>query len=278
MNKILEIIKNFRKFVKAGGFIKVTLQNVINTAQHKGKVALITGGTSGFGLAIAKKLVEGGASVVITGRNKDKIDAALKEIKSPNAKGLIWNMTDFNSEHDKFNEAVALFGKLDIAVNNAGIWLATNWDNVTEEEWDNILDINTKGMYFICREEAKYFKQSQNVNKIINITSMEGVLPGFAPYWASKWACNGLTKGLAKELISSNTIVNAIAPGPAKTNLNKNFFIGQDGNSYNSDTRSMTGRVIETDEVASLVSFLASDSANSIIGQIIVIDGGITLR
>ncbi len=278
MKNIVEVIRNFRKFVKTGGVIKVTVSNVINSEQHKGKVAMVTGATSGFGLAIAKKLIADGAQVVITGRSQEKLASALSEINSENAKGIIWDLTDFSAMPQKFQEVVTQFGKIDIAVNNAGIWVATNWKDVTEEEWNKIIDTNAKALFFACREEGKYFQQSKSVNKIINITSMEGLLAGFAPYWASKWAANGLTKGLAASLISSNTIVNAVAPGPAKTNLNKEIFKGQEGNSFNPDSRSKTGRMVETEEVASLVSFLTSDAANSIVGQIIAIDGGITLK
>lgn len=106
---------------------------------------------------------------------------------------------------------------------------------------------------------------------------MEGVLGGFGPYYASKWAANGLTKGMAKTFANNGIIVNAIAPGPAKTNINIEYFKGQTDNYYNPDPRTKTGRMVLVEEVAGLAAFLATDQANSIIGQVIVVDGGISL-
>jgi len=107
---------------------------------------------------------------------------------------------------------------------------------------------------------------------------MEGTLAGFGPYYASKWGANGLTQGMAKELAAHNIIVNAIAPGPVKTNINANYFKGQEDSQYNPDSRSLTGRMVLTEEIAGLASYLASDISNSIIGQVIIMDGGISLR
>ena len=129
----------------------------------------------------------------------------------------------------------------------------------------------------MCQTEASVLQKSATFKKIINITSMEGVLGGFGPYYASKWAANGLTKGMAKTFANNGIIVNAIAPGPAKTNINIEYFKGQTDNYYNPDPRTKTGRMVLVEEVAGLAAFLATDQANSIIGQVIVVDGGISL-
>lgn len=276
--KIIGEIKNIRKYMKHGGVVKVTNIYTDRSELFAGKVALVTGATSGIGMAIAKKLLCEGASVVITGRSQKKLDNALEELNSNRVKGLLWDLTAYTEARMLFNKAVTLFGKIDIAVNNAGVYSWKSSKDVTVDDWDAIINTNLKGFFFLCQVESEYFKQIKSVNKIINITSMEGVLAGFGPYYASKWGVNGLTQGMAKELASYNTIVNAIAPGPVKTNINADYFKGQEDSQYNPDSRSLTGRMVLLEEIASLASYLASDISNSIIGQVIVMDGGISLR
>ena len=113
-----------------------------------------------------------------------------------------------------------------------------------------------------------------SASKIINITSIEGIRGGFGPYYASKWGANGITRGMAKELTKRNVIVNAIAPGMAITNINPN--LPKDGNlnlPYN-----LTKRFVTVEEIAETTCFLASDAADSIVGQVIVVDGGMSLN
>lgn len=278
VKKINTYCKNIIKIINYGGIVNILFTKVVNEQSLSGKVALITGGSSGFGFAIADQFLANGAKVIITGRNKAKLNEAITKLNSKNVKGIVWDISNTSIAKEKLAEAIAIFSQLDIAVNNAGVWSGESWSNVSENEWNKIMDVNAKGLFFICQAEGEYFKSVSTLNKIINITSMEGVVAGFGPYYASKWAANGLTKGIAKELIRFNVIVNAIAPGPAKTNLNREFFKGQEDNYYNPDSRSRTGRMVLVEEIAGLACFLASDSANSIIGQVIVSDGGISLN
>lgn len=277
IKKIITFLSNVKKIITFGGVVNINFSSVESKDSLKGKVALITGGTSGFGFAIAKQYLTNGARVIITGRSEEKVKVALKNLDSPNVKGIILDICDLGSIHDKFSEAFDVFGKIDIVVNNAGIWTGKAWNEIEESDWDIILDTNTKALFFMLQAEVKALKGTNSLKKIINITSMEGVLGGFGPYYASKWAANGLTKGIAKEFVKQGILVNAIAPGPAKTNLNTQYFIGQEDNYYNPDSRSKTGRMVLVEEVAGLAAFLASDQANSIVGQVIVVDGGISL-
>lgn len=245
-----------------------------NSEFLSGKVALVTGGSSGFGFAIAKRFLESGAKVVITGRNKEKLEKAEKDLASTNVKGLVWDLCDIAIAKSKYAEASSLFGAIDIAVNNAGVWTPKSWTNIQESDWDNILDTNLKGLFFICQAESEAMSADVNrMNKIINITSIEGVRGGYGPYYASKWGANGLTRGMAKALTSKNVVVNAIAPGMGITDINPNLL--KDGNLA---LDNLNGRFVAVEEIAELALFLASDASNSIVGQVIVIDGGMALN
>lgn len=268
---------NVKKVLTHGGVVNIQFHNVTSTDSLHGKIALVTGATSGFGLAIARQFVANGAKVVITGRSESKLSNAIAEINSSDVKGIIWDICDIDSAESNIAKAISLFGGLDIVVNNAGVWTGKPWNEITERDWDDINNTNSKALFFMCQSEANILRCSGSIKKIINITSMEGILGGFGPYYASKWAANGLTKGMAKEFAKQGIIVNAIAPGPSKKNINSEFFEGQEGNYYNPDSRTKTGRMVLVDEVAGLAAYLASDIANSIIGQVIVIDGGISL-
>lgn len=275
---ILQKLAAFKRFMSSGGVVHVHNNFVKETEKLKGKVVLVTGATSGFGLAIAKQLLSDGAFVVITGRRQEKLDNAIFELNSQKVKGILWDLNNYFQAKEKLSEVISQFGKLDIAINNAGVWTGKSSKDITEEDWNRIVDTNLKGLFFIAQAEADYFKQCKDINKIINITSMEGVLAGFGPYYASKWGANGITKGMAKELTKYNVIVNAIAPGPAKTNINTEYFKGQEDSQYNPDSRSFTGRMILVEEVAGLASYLCSDISNSMVGQVLVIDGGISIH
>lgn len=240
----------------------------------EGKVVLVTGGTSGFGFAMAKRFLECGAKVIITGRNEQKLKAAVDILGSENLRGILWDISNTEIASKKYTEVCSLFGPVDVAINNAGVWTPINWKEISEVEWNNIIDINLKGLFFICKVEAENMDNNQSkVKKIVNITSIEGIRSGFGPYWASKWGANGLTKGLAKLLTPKNIIVNAIAPGMAITDINPN--LPKDGNLA---LNNLNGRFVAVEEVAELALFLASDASNSIVGQVISIDGGMSLN
>lgn len=238
------------------------------------KVALITGGSSGFGYAIARRFLECGASVIITGRNEAKLNKALERLNSEHVKGLVWDISNTSLATSKYQEASSFFGPIDIAVNNAGVWMPQSWKDITSDEWDKIVDTNLKGLFFICQTEASVMAlDTSKVHKIINITSIEGIRSGFGSYSASKWGANGLSRGMAKELTGKNIIVNAIAPGMGLTDINPK--LPKDGNL---SLNNLNGRYVTVDEVAELALFLASSASNSIVGQVIAIDGGMSLN
>jgi NAD(P)-dependent dehydrogenase (short-subunit alcohol dehydrogenase family) len=273
--KWINYFKNTIKYIRRGGVIYTTVTQVNHEDSLKNKKILITGGGSGFGFAIAKKFLSEGALVLITGRNQFKLEKALKDLNSVNVFGLVWDISDISIVKGRLTDATRILNGLDIVINKAGVWTPKHWKQISETEWDDILNINLKGLFFMCQSEAEILRRNKSTGKIINITSIEGIRGGFGPYYASKWGANGLTKGLAKELIEDDIIVNAIAPGMAITDINPSLPKNVEDNAYCPQHR--TKRYVLVEEVAELASFLASDSANSIVGQVIAIDGGWTL-
>jgi NAD(P)-dependent dehydrogenase (short-subunit alcohol dehydrogenase family) len=239
------------------------------------KVVLVTGGSSGFGFAIAKRFLNYGAKVIITGRNELKLKESVKLLGKERVSYLVWDLCEYYVAKQKMAEANTIYGPINVAVNNAGVWTPKNWKDIDEAEWDKILDTNLKGLFFICQAEGELMSNTNtSASKIINITSIEGVRGGFGPYFASKWGANGITRGMAKTFIKKNIVVNAIAPGMGITNINPN--LPKDGNL--SLEGNLNGRFVTVEEIAETACFLASDAASSIVGQVIVVDGGMALN
>ncbi|MDZ5253313.1 3-oxoacyl-[acyl-carrier-protein] reductase [Clostridium sp. LIBA-8841] len=244
----------------------------------KDKVAVVTGGTRGIGRAIALKLADNGANIVINYRNSDKeaeeLKAILEEkgVKVLTVKCDISNFEDSKKLIDKCKEE---FGKIDILINNAGITKDTLIMRMKEEDFDSVIDVNLKGT-FNCAKHASAIMLKQKFGKIINMTSVVGITgnAGQSNYAASKAGVIGLTKSLARELGSRGITVNAVAPG----------FINTDMTSVLSDKVKEEAikniplkKLGNPEDIANLVGFLASDAANYITGQVINVDGGMVM-
>ena len=260
---------------RAGGVVYVNVKQVLPSEQFTGKKVLITGGSSGFGFQMAKDFIAQGAEVMITGRNPQKLGEAKDKINNARLYTIVWDQCDCSNIINKLNEVISELGGLDIAINNAGVWNNTDWHTVDESEYDKIVDINTKGLYFLCKAEVEYFRKNNVPAKIINITSVEGNRPAFLPYGISKWGARCLTEGLAKEVAQFGIQVNAIAPGVALTDINMQLKQFQKDNFYFPPHRS--GRFTAVEEISNLAMFLASDQASNIVGQTIAVDGGWTI-
>ncbi|GAA4712857.1 3-oxoacyl-[acyl-carrier-protein] reductase [Brevibacillus fulvus] len=240
-----------------------------------GKTALVTGASRGIGRAIALRLAEAGADVVINyaGSEAAAAETAAK-VKEMGREALIVRANVANGEevNEMFKAALDRFGKIDILVNNAGITRDNLIMRMKEEEWDEVINTNLKGV-FNCIKAATRPMMKQRSGKIINITSVVGVLgnPGQANYVAAKAGVIGLTKTSARELASRGITVNAIAPG----------FIATDMTDQLSEelksamlTQIPLGRLGQAEEIAQVVCFLASPAADYMTGQTLHVDGG----
>jgi len=241
------------------------------------KVAIITGGTRGIGLAIAHAFAAAGAKVVIASRKQENVDAALVSFNTPD--GAVLGMAAHTGSQESVQALVAhtveVFGGVDILVNNA----ATNPHfgpilTAEESHWDKILDVNVKGYFRMIKTCAPQM-QERGGGKIINMASIAGEipLPGMGVYSVSKAAVIMLTKALAVELAPMNIQVNAIAPGLVKTRFSAALWRNQQ--IYQAIARTIPqGRMAEPEEVAGIALYLASPASDFTTGATIVVDGG----
>ncbi len=246
--------------------------------QLKGKTAVITGSGRGIGKAIALKLAQMGANIVLNDiPASDTVDSTAEEFRREGY-NVIVTKGDVRNENDveaMFKAAMDAFGRVDILVNNAGITRDMLMIRMSEKDWDDVLDINLKGA-FLCTRAAAKIMIRQKSGKIINISSVAGVMgnPGQANYSASKAGLIGLTKTTAKELASRGITCNAVAPGIIKSNMTDVLPEKVKENYLKSIP---LGRFGTPEDVADVVGFLASDASNYVTGQVIHIDGGLVM-
>jgi 3-oxoacyl-[acyl-carrier protein] reductase len=242
----------------------------------KGKAALITGASKGIGRAIAIELANQGILVALNYSNNDNCALETLELIKKNngyAKLFKYDVSNYHSAELLVKEVINSFGRLDIVINNAGISKVGLFIDMTEEDWDSTMNVNIKGVFNVTHSAVKHMVSMKSGN-IINISSIWGNVGASCEviYSASKGAINSFTKALAKELAPSNIRVNAIAPGVIETGMNQ--WLGQDEKRALEDEIPM-GRFGTPEEVAKLTSFLCSDEAKYLTGQIITIDGGL---
>ena len=244
----------------------------------EGKVALVTGGSRGIGLEIAKKLLEEKATVVICGRKKENLDAAAAALG--NSSGLRTVAAHIAKEEDVarlFGSILDEFSGIDILVNNVGMNLLTASAADTEvSQWQKIIETNLTGTFLCSRRAASIMKQRKK-GKIISLSSIAGrkAAPGMGIYGIAKAGVEMLTRVLAAELALYNIQVNAVAPGMVRTDFSKPFWSNKDIHDQIVKGIPM-GRIAEPAEVVHPVLFLASAGADYITGQTLVVDGGST--
>lgn len=270
-------ISNLKKFITTGGVVYANISVVAPNQILAGKTIFISGGTSGIGLGIAKMFLQEGGKVIISGRFEQNLLDTKEKINNPNLYTIKWDISDEKICAEKIQTIVKKVGHIDVFVNNAGVYDSASWDYVTPEMYDKVVDTNQRGLFFMCQAEGKYFVENNREGKIINITSIAGILTGFNPYNVSKWGTTCITRGLAKELVHKGVLVNAIAPGNVVTNIHSGVRGKKvEDNAYTN--QHPTGRYTLVEEVASLALYLASDASNNVVGQVIAIDGGWTLN
>jgi 3-oxoacyl-[acyl-carrier protein] reductase len=246
-------------------------------AKLANKVALVTGASKGIGADIAKSLAAEGASVVVNySSSKDGADKVVAEIKSAGGKAVAVQ-GDFSKEADitkVFAETKKAFGRLDTVVNNAGVYEFSPLENVTEEQFHKMFNLNVLGVILSSKEAAKYF--GSEGGSIINIGSAVSSLnvPTASVYTATKAAVDSVTRVLAKELGPKKIRVNSVNPGMIETEgTHSAGFMGSDFEKF-AVSQTPLGRIGQTKDVSPIVVFLASDDARWVTGELILASGG----
>lgn len=241
----------------------------------EGKVAIVTGGGRGIGRAIVLDLAANGADVVFTYRSNaaaaEEVADRVKEL-GRRVLAVQTDVSDFAAAQAVVNRVMDEFGRLDILVNNAGVNRdAVIW-KMTEEEWDEVVNTDLKGCFNYIRAVVPIFR-AQNAGKIVNITSINGLRGKFGQtnYSAAKAGVIGLTKALARELGRSNINVNAVAPGLIETDMVKE---APEKVKEMALAEILLGRLGKPEEVAYVVTFLCTEKARHITGEVIKVDGG----
>ena len=241
---------------------------------HLQRIAIITGGTSGLGLAMAKKFVEKGILTIVTGRDESKLKET-KELLGELCVPLKMDIMELERIPAHIKEITQKFGRIDILVNNAGINLKKELTSVTDEEFQRILLTNLTCVFAISREVSKVMI-AQKKGYIINISSMAAHygLPKVVAYSASKAAIEGMTRSMAVELSPQGILVNCIAPGFIKTNMSSTALDSDPERKRRVLERTPMGKLGLPEDVANTACFLVSDENKFITGAVIPVDGG----
>jgi glucose 1-dehydrogenase len=245
----------------------------------EGKVALVTGSSQGIGQAIAERLAQEGADIIIDYRSHPEgAEETLKKVEATGRKGLIVkaDLSIVSEVRKMIDSGIQHFGKLDILVNNAGIEKNASFWEVTEADYDNVLNVNLKGVFFATQAIVQHLMETKRTGKIINISSVHEELPfpHFTSYCASKGGVKMMMRNLAIELGPKGITINNVAPGAIETPINTKLL--NDSEKLGGLLKNIPlGRLGKPSDVAGLVAFLASSDADYITGTTFFVDGGL---
>jgi len=242
----------------------------------QGKVALVTGASSGFGAHFSRQLAARGAAVVVCARRVDRLEALVTEIEAAGGRAMAaaMDVTDRASVEAGFDAAEQAFGTVTVVANNAGVAETKAALEIDEAGWDYVMDANLKAVWSVAQTAAQRMVAARTSGSIVNIASILGLAvgPGLSTYAISKAGVVQLTKALALEFSRANIRVNAICPGYFVTEMNQAFFASEKGKAYIKTTP--TRRTGQMDEMTAPFMLLASDAGAFINGVALPVDGG----
>ena len=244
----------------------------------KGRRALVTGSSQGIGLALARGLAEHGATLVLNGRDRSKLEAAAAALRD--AGHLVdvadFDVTDAEAVKDGVDQIEREVGAIDILVNNAGMQFRAPLEDFPAERWEQLLKTNVSSVFYVGQAVARHMI-GRGAGKIINIASVQSELarPSIAPYTATKGAVKNLTRGMCTDWAKYGLQVNAIAPGYFKTPLNQALVDSAEFSSW-LEKRTPAARWGEVEELVGAAVFLASNASSFVNGHTLYVDGGIT--
>jgi 3-oxoacyl-[acyl-carrier protein] reductase len=241
-----------------------------------GRVAIVTGGGGGLGSGICPALAAAGATVVVAGRTREKLDRVAADVNATGGQAIAVevDIADASSVTAMTERVLSELGGIDILVNNAAVYHRKPWTEITEADWDQVLDTNLKG-YYLCARAAYLALKASGHGRVINVASITffGGIPNLLDYVASKGGIVGFTRALAREVGPEGITVNTLSPGAFPTDAEK---IHPDLENYNREILAAQSikRRGTPEDVGNLITFLSSDASSFITGQLIQIDGG----
>ena len=245
-----------------------------------GKVSMVTGGARGLGLGMSAGLARAGSRVVIVGRDKEQLAESAADLRSETGAEISfvpWDVSQVESLGELVTHVASCYGRLDVLVNNAGVQVRKPFLDITPADYDYVLGVNLRAVFFLGQYAARHMIRHQVRGKIVNVSSLTCRLgiQNTGPYGASKGGVYSLTKNMAVELAKYDIRVNAIAPGYFHTRLTAAAFDDHDRREW-MESRIPLGKFGRPDDLAGTVVFLASNASDYLTGNVIFVDGGWT--
>ncbi|MXP48273.1 SDR family oxidoreductase [Altererythrobacter luteolus] len=253
------------------------------TDNKRERVALVTGASSGIGRATARAFVRAGYAVALVDRDADQGKTACAELQADggDCTFVICDVADESQVAAMVKKVITHFGRIDAAFNNAGIEGETaETDQTTTENWDRVMNVNLRGLWFCMREELYFMLKENEGGTIVNCASVAGLvgIPGIPAYVASKHGVVGLTKAAALEYAERNVRINAVCPGAIETPMLQRFMSSTEGGREQMVATEPMGRIGTPGEIADAVVWLCSSGASFMTGQAVAVDGGWTAK